>query len=470
MRGADLEEDLLPLLEDADVNVRLSLQSAPTARAGVPCAQLALHKGPTARARWREVERLAAKLSDPEPFVRRAAAASLGERVRGVGGRWGAEGTWQPNKPLWAPCNVAKALLDRNTSVALAAAHCLVSLGAPGAAGLMRRLLREEDDENLGHETAVLERIMLDALQAADAKFIEPYADVLVVFLAAGQPEVRSAAWSCLSKVTDKGFQYLVKKAHDPHIVVRKGVAEAIAFLLSGKDEDPSSMDKQAAETLAGQLTDPSDAVRLQACEAFKRIGGSLAEAHVADLARCLQEHDVRVYRTVIEVLADLGPASAPYASLLRARLEVPEASVRASSAKALGRIGTAGLSAAPFLALRLEEDTNLEVKRCAVEALGLLGGLNVAASSQVAKAHANCLASQLIMNPEASLRRACAVALGQLGQSACGSLHELVLALGDSDLEVRRAAAHALTGLGEGAAPEVVAIIRSVEDTVDIS
>ena len=34
------------------------------------------------------------------------------------------------------------------------------------------------------------------------------------------------------------------------------------------------------------------------------------------------QEHDVRVYRTVIEVLADLGPASAPYASLLRARLE----------------------------------------------------------------------------------------------------------------------------------------------------
>ena len=56
----------------------------------------------------------------------------------------------------------------------------------------------------------------------------------------------------------------------------------------------------------------------------------------------------------------------------------------------------------------------------------------------------------------------------------ACGCLHELVLALGDSDLkaqassfcvfgvlgmclQVRRAAAHALAGLGEGSATEAV-------------
>ena len=36
--------------------------------------------------------------------------------------------------------------------------------------------------------------------------------------------------------------------------------------------------------------------------------------------------------------------------------------------------------------------------------------------------------------------------------------LHELVLALDDSDLEVRRGASMALTNLGEAAAPEIVA------------
>ena len=49
-------------------------------------------------------------------------------------------------------------------------------------------------------DCSVLQRVILDALQGADATFIEPYLHVLVVFLAAKQPELRQAAWACLSK------------------------------------------------------------------------------------------------------------------------------------------------------------------------------------------------------------------------------------------------------------------------------
>eukprot|EP00913_Durusdinium_trenchii_P010389 g9740.t1 len=204
-----------------------------------------------------------------------------------------------------------------------------------------------------------------------------------------------------------------------------------------------------------------------QAAEAFRRIGLPLAEAHAADLASRLKDHDIRIYCPVMDTLGDLGDIAAPYTALLRARLEVPDWKVRVSAARALGKLGEAALASAQLLVLRLEEDPHLEVKLCAVQALGELGGASLHAASQIASMHANCLASHMIMDEAPKLRRACARTLGCLGTYASTCLHELVLALADSDLEVRRQAVSALTGLGESAAPEVVAIIRSAEDIV---
>ncbi|CAK8989299.1 HEAT repeat-containing PBS lyase, partial [Durusdinium trenchii] len=433
--GADLEGALVPLLSDPDAHTR-------------EYACLAL-------ADCREgSDSLVLKLGDPQPSVRRAAAATLGEL-----GEEAAEHAGE----------VLKLLFDNNSYVCATAARALVGFGAEGAKVLMDRLLDEEEDDQLDVEANVMQRVVLDAIQAADAKFIEPYLHVLVVFLAASQPEIRLAAWSCLSKVSDKGFQSLVKRAHDPHVVVRKGVAEAIAFLLSSREPspEPTFMEKEAMQTLAQQLTDPSDVVRLQAAEAFRRIGLPLAEAHAADLASRLKEHDIRIYCPVMDTLGDLGDIAAPYTALLRARLEVPDWKVRVSAARALGKLGEAALASAQLLVLRLEEDPHLEVKLCAVQALGELGGASLHAASQIASMHANCLASHMIMDEAPKLRRACARTLGCLGTYASTCLHELVLALADSDLEVRRQAVSALTGLGESAAPEVVAIIRSAEDIV---
>ncbi|CAE7364209.1 unnamed protein product [Symbiodinium natans] len=435
----DLEESFLPLLSDSDAKVR---EAACEALARCGCKQ---------------TEKLAEKLTDPETFVRRAAATSLGELGEPAAKHAG---------------DLVELLLDFHTAVSMAAARALVALGPPGAEALMQRLLKggtpreeeekkgdEEDDDDTEPENGTLERIMLDALQGAPDHIIEPYADVLVVFLAANQPEIRLASWACLSKVSESAFEFMVKRATDSHIVVRRGVAEAIAFLLSGKDvkESPTGMQRKAAETLAEQLTDPSDVVRLQACEAFRRIGGPLAEAHIADLARRLQEHDVRVYRSVIDVLGNMGAAAAQHVSLIRARLEVPNVQVRRSAAAAMGKMGAAGIPSVPMLVTRLEEDTDVLVKKSVVEALGTLGSSSRQSALHIAKMHANRLASHLIMNEAACIRQACAEALGQLGPPACGCLHELVLALNDSEMQVRRAAAHALAGLGEGAAPEAV-------------
>ncbi|CAE7650782.1 unnamed protein product [Symbiodinium sp. KB8] len=440
-----LEESFLPLLSDSDPKVR-----------ELACQALA-------KCGCRQTEMLAEKLTDTETFVRRAAATSLGELGEDAAKHAG---------------DLVELLLDFHTSVSMAAAAALIALGAAGATALMQRLLnggkeqeedtKEEaaDDDDAEPENGTLERIMLDALQGAPEQVIEPYADVLVVFLAANEPEIRLAAWACLSKVSESAFEFMVKRATDSHIVVRKGVAEAIAFLLAGREVDtPTGMQRKAAETLALQLTDPSEVVRLQACEAFLRIGGPLAEAHISDLARRLQEHDVRVYRSVIDTLGNLGVAAAQHVSLIRARLEAPDVQVRRSAATAMGKMGAAGVPSVPMLVLRLEEDSDVPVKRCAVEALGSLGAFSKQAAAHIAKMHANRLASHLIMNESACIRQACAEALGQLGPPACGCLHELVLALNDSDVKVRRAAAHALAGLGEGAAPEAVAIVRSIED-----
>lgn len=74
--------------------------------------------------------------------------------------------------------------------------------------------------------------------------------------------------------MSDQGFQSLIPRAKDSHVLVRRGVAQAIAFLLSSReDSEASHMEKEAMKALAEQLTDCSEVVRLQAAEAQWRGG-----------------------------------------------------------------------------------------------------------------------------------------------------------------------------------------------------
>ena len=87
-----------------------------------------------------------------------------------------------------------------------------------------------------------------------------------------------------------------------------------------------------------------------------------------------MKEHDVRVYRSVIDTLGNLGVAAAQHVSLIRARLEAhasgsdqggpsvtevpvcittceaPDVQVRRSAATAMGKMGAAGVPSATLL------------------------------------------------------------------------------------------------------------------------
>ena len=63
--------------------------------------------------------------------------------------------------------------------------------------------------------------------------------------------------------MSDQGFQSLIPRAKDSHVLVRRGVEQKGSL-----DSEASHMEKEAMKALAEQLTDCSEVVRLQAAEA----------------------------------------------------------------------------------------------------------------------------------------------------------------------------------------------------------
>ena len=156
---------------------------------------------------------------------------------------------------------------------------------------------------------------------------------------------------------TPSGMQ---RKAHPEHVPLRLLQFLAAAnlerqqklWLCSLQTQAKSSDSKLARQALSQKHT--AQTIRCLRCskvlhlQAFLRIGGPLAEVHIPDLARrlqdlkclpsvlerrsfappytyranCVKEHDVRVYRSVIDTLGNLGVAAAQHVSLIRARLE----------------------------------------------------------------------------------------------------------------------------------------------------
>jgi len=402
-----------------------------------------------------EADCLQRLLTDQEPLVRRAAVDALREMGRPAV-HWAGE--------------VAKLLNDSNTRVRSAAANCLVGFGAAGAEVLVKRLLGSLQDPGNANQPAL--RDVLDALQALGSDHIDPYAELLAAFFASSQPDLRSTAWACLLKVGPSGQEKLAKLFDDPYVPVRIGVAEALGQLLSGSSKKlghHTSTEVKMAAAVAEQLLDTSDVVRAKAAEALGRIGGKLAEPHIAELSRRLEEHDVRIHRSVLDALAVLGELSDPHARHVAVRLEATEAPVRCSAAKALGQMsGNAGVAYVQNLAYCAKEDRDPDVRRCAAEAIGLLGRAPQVAAVINQTGYAETLACQMLEDKSPAVRKACAEALGRLGQWAGDVVRHLSLALQDSSPEVRHVAAQSLACVGEAVAPEVIALIRALEDLAD--
>ena len=223
--------------------------------------------------------------------------------------------------------------------------------------------------------------------------------------------------------------------------------------------------DHQLLQQLVEGLGDPRGLMRLRFAETL----GDIGEAATPFLVEALQNHqDIVVRRDAAKTLTIIAdPAAVP--TLLEAFLNDEDTVVRGSSAGALARTGEAaapclleilaspehaqdikghaawalafmGSEAEDYLYKALNSES-LDV-RCAV-----IGALGHVAQEKTDEKSCGLLISALT-DPEPLIRTEAAAALGQINYPA--SVPNLILAMQDADLDVRKAAINSLGKLGD--------------------
>jgi HEAT repeat protein len=144
--------------------------------------------------------------------------------------------------------------------------------------------------------------------------------------------------------------------------------------------------------------------------------------------------------------LADHGPKAAAAVPALVQLLHDQDEDFRLNAALALGRIGNAAI---PALVEALA-DQDMDVRYHALSALGWAGPAARPAAPVVIK---------MFAQKDAGLRRKAAEALGRITPD--GALEVLILAFGDTDPEVRGAAAEAAAKFGARAVPALTEALR---------
>ncbi|NJK51533.1 MAG: HEAT repeat domain-containing protein [Leptolyngbyaceae cyanobacterium SU_3_3] len=229
-------------------------------------------------------------------------------------------------------------------------------------------------------------------------------------------------------------------------------------------------------------LGDPRGLVRLRFAETLGEIGEPATPFLVEALATC---SDVVLRRAAAKTLTIIADSSAVPA-LLQAFLNDEDTVVRSSSAGALARTGEAavpalleilastehsedikghaawalafiGSEATEYLYKALKSDS-LDV-RCAV-----IGAIAHVAQEQSDEKSCNVLVSALT-DPESLIRAEAAAALGQVNYPP--AIPHLILAMQDSDLEVRKAAVSSLGKFGNSSVLEPLQ--RALNDQAEV-
>lgn len=221
------------------------------------------------------------------------------------------------------------------------------------------------------------------------------------------------------------------------HLRSRSAVRRARAVHLLGLAHDPAH-----APHLLPLLSDRSAEVRLVTVRALGAIG---EPATAPDILRALGGDNGQVGVPALlaaEALLSLGPGTA---SALREGLTSDHAVVRDVAARVIGHSNVS--SAAPRLRELLDGDPDTQVRITAAGALGLIGGPEDFAA----------LAASTGTAAPATLRRACAAALGELGHPL--AVGPLLALLADPDRRLAHIAGSALVRLG----PQGLAALQDV-------
>ncbi|BAY89780.1 MULTISPECIES: HEAT repeat domain-containing protein [unclassified Tolypothrix] len=240
--------------------------------------------------------------------------------------------------------------------------------------------------------------------------------------------------------------------------------------------------DKAVLKQLVEGLGDPRGLVRLRFAETLGEIGEPATPFLVAALANHANVVVRRAAAKTLTIISD--PRAVP--NLLDAFLNDEDTVVRSSAAGALARTGEASVPA--LLEILASDKHPQDIKGHAAWALAFIGSeaadylyqaLNAAsldvrcavigalghvAQEQSDEKSCNLLVSALT-DPEALIRTEAAAALGQVNYPP--SVPHLILAIHDTDLDVRKAAINSLGKIGDRAANKPLQALLNDEQEV---
>jgi HEAT repeat protein len=408
---------------------------------------------------------LTSALADPDPGVRRAAAAAL-QAAPG-----------DAAKPA-VPALIARALGDPDADVRYFAAAALQQFGPPASAAAIRAftaaLRQAAAQERVAAATAL-------GVAGADAEAVR----ALIAAVKHDAGEVSRAADTALELQGYASPDELVAALGDPNPHLQyellralwRAGRTAVPPLTRALGDDSPIVRERAAQAMAALTVDYAEI-------GLERVNELDAAGAVDALAAALRDADDSVRAAAAAALPAVAPFDPQSVTALRAALQSPHLAAQEASLLALARLGSAAGSAAPDAAAALRDESPL-VRRRAAEALaamGLAGRSARAALRQatldsdpdVAAAAARALASVGGDAPELTdalqhehtplLRAAAAEALASAGANGA-AVASLIAALRDEDASVRTAAARTL-GVTGGASPAALpALIAALDD-----
>jgi HEAT repeat protein len=260
--------------------------------------------------------------------------------------------------------------------------------------------------------------------------------------LRAEAPDVRAAATRALGELearADEALPHLAAALRDKEKEVRVAAADGVV--------------KVAPRCLAAQ--DPE--VRRRAAEALGNVGGD-AQAVLPQLARAAHDPDDAVRAAAVAALAKVRPTAEEAFSAFLEGLRDRDGAVRLASAQALAQATPSQRRKAALPLGQCLDDAPTRAREIIVAVLGDYGPDAAPAGPALQKA---------VRDPEPTVRRGAARALGRLGSGVTAATATVLCdALKDPDVAVRQEAVAALGAVVRERTPEAVKALAALAAT----
>ncbi|MHC4314879.1 MAG: HEAT repeat domain-containing protein, partial [Planctomycetota bacterium] len=315
-----------------------------------------------------------------------------------------------------------EALKHGSPKVRYSAAWTLREMKDPRAVASLIEALKDED-----HRVRYLASEALAAIG-------KPAVDSLVVALKQKDTQVRICAARALERIADKRSMapLIVALKEDQNRDVRSSAARALGNI----------KDKNAVPVLIEALRDKDIYPQITVCGALRKIGKPAIDGLIVHLMDTDDQARIRV----VKALAEIEDKRSVEALVGALRDENPE--VRNLAAHGLGRIKDT--SAVPALIEALKADEVPRVRSSAARALGQTKGPGAVAALTAAL-------------KDKDVSTSARLALAEIGKPA---VEHLIIALKDTDLQVRLSAAGALASIVDK--KSVVPLIYALRDEND--